>query len=204
MMSPMGCENSVVWALAETSNLAYWKANSESRGNLSIRQLVTQVQEIERCLLPGPRPIQPRDSPEDWSRYLTSEIFRTSTRLFLKSVESGDHPYVSEIKACVQETLDAIGRTPPQTGLDAIDSSTVIRSTVFAFYICGSLTDNESVLAFLQSRLTQKSGGDEVGVGNTLTISNLLDDLWDERRMQKPGHPVRWRRRLRMSEILLV
>jgi len=203
MLTPMGCENTVVWALAETSYLAYWKAKSISQGNLSIRQLVTQVQEIEPYLLPGPRPIEPREGPEGWSRFLTSEIFRTSTRLFLKTVESGDHPHVPEIRNCVEDTLAAIvGFPAPEAGLDYLAASAVIRSTVFGFYICGSLTDSEPVLNVLQSRLTQKPADE--GVGNTTTISDLLTILWDERRMQMPGHPVRWRRLLRKRQILLV
>lgn len=203
MLSPMGCDNTVVWALAETSNLAYCKAKSERQGSLSIRQLVNKVQDIEPWLLPGPQPIEPRDSPEGWSRYLTSEIFRTSTRLFLKSVESGDHPHVPEIQNCVHDTFAAIVSLPPaEAGLDILTTSAVIRSTVFAFYICGSLTDNEQILNVLQSRLTQKPSDE--GVGNTTTISALLTRLWDERRLQMPGHPVRWRRLLRKAEILLV
>lgn len=203
MLSPMGCENTVVWALAETSNLSYWKARLEAQGSLSIRHLVNQVQEIEPYLQQGPLPIEPHDSPEDWSRYLTSEIFRTSTRLFLKSVESGDHPHVPEIKECVRDTLGAILYYPPsEAGLDCLTISAIIRSTVFAFYICGSLTDDEQILNVLQSRLTQKPSDE--GVGNTTTISELLTLLWDERRTQVPSHPVGWRKLLRKKEILLV
>jgi hypothetical protein len=203
MLSPMGCENSVVLALAETSNLAYYKAKSERQGCLSIRQLVNKVQEIEPLLLPSPLPMEPRDSPEGWSRYLTSEIFRTSTRLFLQSVESGDHPHVPEIQLCVHDTLAAILRRPPREAcLDILTTSAVIRSTVFAFYICGSLADSEQILNILQAQLTQEISDE--GIGNTMTISALLTRLWDERRTQMPGHPVRWRRLLRKAEILLV
>lgn len=203
MLSPMGCENIVVWALAETSSLAYWKTTSEKQGNLSIRQLVNKVQEIEPWLLPGPRPIEPRDGSDGWSRYLVSEIFRTSTRLFLKSIESGDHPHVLEIKSCVEDTLNAIlSLPPPEAGMDKVTVSAVVRSTVFAFYICGSLTDSEPILLHLQSRLTQTPGGE--GIGNTATISELLTQLWDQRRMQTPGQPVRWRKLLRDKRVLLV
>lgn len=201
MLSPMGCENIVVWALAETSYLAFCKARSERQGTLSIRQLVHHVQEIEPWLQQGPQPIRPCDSPEGWSCYLISEIFRTSTRLYLKSVESGDHPHVPEIKDCVKDTFNAITNLPADQAAHII-SPAVTRSTVFAFYICGSLTDSEQVSNTLQSWLTQKRG--EEGIGNTTTISDLLRELWDERRMQSPGQPVQWRRLLRRKEILLV
>jgi hypothetical protein len=203
MLSPMGCENVVVWALAETSYLSWWKAKHTYRGDLSIRQLVSLVQEIEPYLLPGPRPVRPQLTPEDWTRYLASEIFRTSTKLFLKTVESGDFPNVLEIKECVMETLAAIKEFP--VGI-ANKLSAVVRSTVFGIYICGSLTDNEDVLRSLEIHLLQHSGrGMEIsGIGNTSTISWLLRRLWDERLAQPPGQPVRWRRLLAKEEILLV
>lgn len=199
MMSPMGCENVVVWALAEASYLSWWKRRRLMAGDLSIRQLVYQIQEIEPYLQAGPRPIQPQSDAEGWSRYLASEIFRTSTKLFLKSVESGDYPHVQEMRECVQETLTAILEFP-KGSLDM--TSAIVRNTVFGFYVCGSLTDSEGVLRALDLQLTQSSG--DGGVGNTSTISNLLRELWEQRMSTPPGQPVQWRQLLRKREILLV
>jgi len=199
MMSPMGCENVVVWALAEASYLSWWKRRRLTAGDLSIRQLVYQIQEIEPYLQAGPRPIQPQSDAEGWSRYLASEIFRTSTKLFLKSVESGDYPHVQEMRECVEETFAAISEFP-KGSLDM--TSAIVRNTVFGFYVCGSLTDNEQVLRELVVQLMQGSG--DGGVGNTKTISTLLGELWEQRMLTPPGRPVQWRQLLRKREILLV
>lgn len=199
MLSPMGCENVVVWALAETSYLSWWKARHAAAGDLSIRQLVASVQEIEPYLQAGPRPIPPQHTTGDWARYLASEIFRTSTKLFLKTVESGDFPCVPEIKECVQETVDYIRKLPVGVP-DCVNA--VVRNTVFGSYICGSFADNEEVLRVLDLQLSQLSSTNRLG--NTSTISWLLRKLWDERLAQPPGQPVRWRQLLAKEEILLV
>ena len=193
MMSLMGCENVVVWALAETSYLSYWKARQMEAGTLSIRQLVNLVQEIEPYLQPGPRPIQPQASIEDWSRYVASEVFRTSTKLFLKSVEAGDYPQVQEIRECIQETLAAIRY------FSLNRPGEVVRQSVFGIFMCGILSESEDVLKSVELHMMWHNSGEE----SSTMISDLLRRFWDERRMQHAGQPVRWRQLLSNEGILL-
>ncbi|KAF9485135.1 hypothetical protein BDN70DRAFT_927679 [Pholiota conissans] len=199
MLSPMGCENTVVWALAETAELSYWKRRHETQGDLSVRELVKRVQDIEMHLQPGPRPQRPGGDVDTWSRFVASEIFRTSTKLFLKSVESGDFPYVSEVQDCVLETYNAIMEFP--AALMTVKSA-VVRSTVFGIFICGSLTDNHDMRRVLYNHLLQNSGHE--GVGNCTTVSSLLDTMWRERDAGPLNLPVRWREYLNHAQILLV
>ncbi|KAI0822517.1 fungal-specific transcription factor domain-containing protein [Trametes gibbosa] len=65
MLPVMGCENKIVLAIAEISNLAYWKENQLRRGTLSIPELVRRGADLEERLLapssPPPllAPLQP-------------------------------------------------------------------------------------------------------------------------------------------------
>jgi hypothetical protein len=205
MMSPMGCQNIVVWALAETSYLSYWKTHQEQRGTLSIPELVRKVADIEQYLRPGPRPERPHENAEDWSRFLASEIFRTSTRLFLKTVESGDFPHVPEVKDAVDDAFMAIIEFPKSLqNLQNLGDykSAIVRSTVFGIFICGSLTNDERQKSNLHLQLTQNTGHE--GVGNTRATWQLLEKLWLERAQKEPQKPVQWRQLLNKAEILLV
>ncbi|KAI0649396.1 fungal-specific transcription factor domain-containing protein [Trametes meyenii] len=62
MLPVMGCENKIVLAIAEISNLAYWKSSQIRRGTLSIPELVHRGADIEETLL-GPSSPQPLAVP---------------------------------------------------------------------------------------------------------------------------------------------
>ncbi|KAH9481306.1 ustiloxin B cluster transcription factor ustR [Psilocybe cubensis] len=200
MMSPMGCQNQVVWALAETSYLSYWKKIQQQQGTLSIADLVRRVADIDVYLEEGPLPERPQKDEEDWTRYLASEIFRTATRLFLRTVESGDYPKVTEIRQAVYRTFQAIRNFPKY--LDGSHQSAVVRSTVFGIFICGALSDDPELRNMLKIQLEQNQGGVN-GVGNCGVTSGLLDNLWFNRR-PNDGQPVKWRDILKVNQILLV
>src|SRR6202042_1183995 len=73
-MSPiMGCENHIVWALAEISNLACWK--ELQKGVLSMPELVKRGTKIEKHLMPPASPPVCYDELEH-IRILTSQVFR--------------------------------------------------------------------------------------------------------------------------------
>ncbi|KAI9061083.1 hypothetical protein FKP32DRAFT_1594762, partial [Trametes sanguinea] len=59
MLPVMGCENKIVLAIAEISNLACWKESQLQRGTLSIPELVRRGAEIEETLLvpSSPQPL---------------------------------------------------------------------------------------------------------------------------------------------------
>ena len=199
MMSPMGCENVVVWALAEASSLSCWKRSHKRKGTLSQRELLRKVEEIETHLEPqAPLPQRPLNSPEEWSRLLTSRIFSSSTKLFLQSIANGDHPRVPEIRNCVDEAFKCIVELP---NVVCDSKAAIVRSTVFGIFLCGSLTDDPVKRRLLTVHLMQEAGAD--GIGNTSTVLRLLQDQWDSRKKSSKSS-VPWREQLRQAQVLLV
>lgn len=199
MMSPMGCENVVVWALAEASSLSCWKRAHKRKGTLSQRELIRRAEEIEDHLeaqisLPQP---QPSLEATEESRVLASRIFRSSTKLFLQSIVNGDHPRVPELRKCVDETFKYITDVSPANE----NRPAIVRSTVFGIFLCGCLTDDPQQKRRLSLSLQQESGAD--GVGNTSTVLRLLQDIW-EMQESSSRSSVPWREQLRKAQILLV
>ncbi|KAJ7592927.1 fungal-specific transcription factor domain-containing protein [Mycena floridula] len=196
MMSIMGCKNIVVWALAEISTLSAWKRHQLARGCLSMPELVQKGGEIDIHLAPStsqhPELIQPTVDAS-WSKY-TSEIFRASARLYLRSVVSGDHPSVPEIAEAVTDTIKCLQTIPKD---DSSGPSAVIRSTVFGLFIAGCLTDNPENRGIVEDHL-----GSGSGPGNCITVKKKLQDMWNSRGAKREAVP--WRESLHKSKLLLV
>jgi len=202
MMSVMGCENHVVWAMAETSNLAAWKQDQLNKGCLSVPDLVAKAGDIDASLAMQrcPEPMTDDiDLGRHLSRQLTAEVFRSSTRVYLRSVVSGDHPSVHEIIEGVEETISCLDRVPIRAHEHNVANS-VVRSTVYSIFVCGCLTDNHSHRSFLIARLNQK----DKNVGNVSSVGKLMERVWRERDENPKGNPVRWREILKESNMLLV
>jgi len=173
------------------------------KGTLSQRELVRKVEEIETYLEPQPPlPQPPLESAEEWSRLLTSRIFRSSTKLFLQSVANGDHPRVPEVRRCVDETFKCIVDFP---NVVSDNKAAIVRSTVFGIFLCGSLTDDPVKKHLLALHLMQEAGSDGVGngVGNTSTVLRLLQQQWEARK-RSPKASVPWREQLKQAQVLLV
>ncbi|TFK70316.1 hypothetical protein BDN72DRAFT_839172 [Pluteus cervinus] len=196
MMTPMGCDNHVVWALAETGVLAEWKRNQANLGRLSIAELVEKAKEIEEVL---ERPSSRTDvldlNSQEYTRFLTSEIFRTSTRLYLCTVVSGDHPMVPEIQEAVGNVIQTI---QPLQAVPATMATRVIRSTVFAFFLCGSLATEHADRQLIDLLLQREC---QNAVGNCPPIRRLLAELWHRGDLRGP---VEWQQALKKANILLV
>lgn len=214
MMSPMGCENRVVWALAETCMLARWKHNEDVKCRLSVTELVIKAQEIDNMLYPKPyepptEPMSDADAELHHLRYLASEIFRCSTRLYLAAVVNNDHPQVRQIQDRVEESMVVfrnLFQTPSTVDLYKVSRS-VIRSTVFGLYLTGSLTQNREHRQHLLEHINRESVGANQnageGVGNCGSIRKMLEHVWKESDAD-PAKPVPWRRVLKECQILLV
>jgi hypothetical protein len=202
MMSPMGCENHVVWALAETSHLSVWKQSQVAKGRLSIPELVARSNAIDIALDP-PQVEDLRQDDTNCRRRLASEIFRSSTRLYLRSVVSGDHPHVPEIKESVQDTISSIQRIKHSVHYqsDSTIARSVVRSTVFSLFICGALAEDQQHQSVILEQLDREMGE---GVGNCSSIRSLLQQLWDTRAQSRKSDPVQWRDLLDRSRMLLV
>lgn len=201
MKSVMGCDTTVVWAMAETSALSVWKNAQSRKGSLSVPELVKRGRDIERHLTkPGLISSGAFVEDIDRSRELTSEIFRTATLVYLRSVVSGDHPHVAEIKSAIQNTIACIEQIP--TGMHSV-SDAVVRSTVFAFFICGCLTDSEEQKKYLYTKLDLRNSTGST-VGNGASVQDLLHRVWLNRKQHPVGDPVPWRDELSKASLLLV
>lgn len=198
MMSVMGCENSVVWALAETSALSAWKRSQEAHGRLSVPDLVSKGLDIGRCLTPSPAPLlQPTmmQTSVEQLRHSTAEIFHASARIYLSSVVSGDHVSIREIAEAVEDFMDCVRRIP----LVSDSRSAIVRSTVFSFFICGSFTDNPN---YRQEIIDHLDHGE--GPGNSRTVRCMLREIWSSRASKKRSESVPWRKMLHEHKLLLV
>lgn len=195
MMPVMGCENHILWAMAEISWLAVWKQREWHRGCLSMPELVERGKDIERYLIPE-RPVDPSTLDSD-PEHFTSEIFRASSRVYLHSVISGDFPYCPEIKEGVQETINILQMVPEPHR----KSRHVVRSVVFSIFICGCLTDDVNHRDYLLHRLEAEELKEPVG--NCGGVKSLIEEVWSQRANEKTK-PVRWREALKKAAMLLV
>jgi hypothetical protein len=201
MMSVMGCENHVVWAMAEVTALLAWKESQQRQGCLSIPALVERGLRIEKHILCRSGPPLPPKNDIHYHRYVTSDVFRASTRVYLHSVLSGDFPNCPEIMESVDDTIRCLKRVSEMgSGVFGNRSSrSVVRSVVFSIFICGCLTDDLEKRKYLLDCLTAQTAET---VGNCPEVKDLMEDVWAVPRT--PDEPVLWRLQLRESGILLV
>ncbi|KAJ6512966.1 fungal-specific transcription factor domain-containing protein [Mycena sanguinolenta] len=206
MMTVMGCENHVVWALAEASALAVWKRKQQNAGTLSVPDLVARGSNLDSYLnaAASPPPMYPgalgQEAETGLARELSNNIFRAATRVYVRSIVSGDYPHVPEIIEAVDETLGYL-RAPAQHSQKV--HSSVVRSTVFGFFICGALSNNQDTRHQVKELLIlSREDPAQSTVGNSASIRRLLDDIWRERRAKNT--PLRWRDMLKAANILLV
>ena len=211
MMSVMGCENETALAIAETSALACWKVAQERQGKLSVPDLVDRGRIIEQeCLSrisPASMSMQPQPVPpggvlypaggsgisDDLSakRRLTADIFRSTARVYLHSVISGEHPGCPEIRDGVRETIECLRRVPVGGsshghghgqghghGSGSVARS-VLRSVVFGICLCGCLADDPDDREFLLRRLDAEEQAE--GVGNCASARLVMQEVWRRR-----------------------
>ncbi|KAF8134748.1 fungal-specific transcription factor domain-containing protein [Mycena galopus ATCC 62051] len=198
MMSIMGCENLVLWVLAEASALSVWERKQRERGCLSVQELIKRAANLE-AYLDTARASHLAYNPTltlTEARALSADIFRRATRVYLRSIMLGNYPNVREIVESVDEAI-ALLRQPQ------IPSS-VVRSTMFAFFVCGALTHDKRHQHEVASKLDlEEEEPAESVVGSSLSIKKLLETIWSERLKSSPGRPVEWRKVLRQSRMLL-
>ncbi|KAH8100966.1 fungal-specific transcription factor domain-containing protein [Cristinia sonorae] len=211
MLPVMGCENHIVLAIAEISDLACWKATRSRQMSLSVPQLVERGREIEKTYLSpddslyGPSSASSHPVSVDMEilqrRRLTNEIFRASARVYLHTVLSGENPACPEIVRGVADTIHALKQVPTDSPRIHRD---VIRSVVFGICICGCLTDDRGQRNFLLKMLQSQQ---QESVGNVAEVQRLMETVWERRaRNQNGGQTVNWRDVMREStkELLLL
>jgi len=195
MLSPMGCENDVVWAISQISTLAEWKREQDIKGRLSLPELVAKGKVLEQ-ILDNPRCLQPcRDDPSTILHSSTASIFRAAAQLYLASVVSGDHPLVHEVSRWTQKTYSVIKAIHHEA------LQPVVRSTVFAFFLCGCFSVEPTQQKYIKDVLLYQEQSTELG--NCKSIVNLLEAIWRNTSAESRG-PVPWQALLREKHILLV
>ncbi|KIK16892.1 hypothetical protein PISMIDRAFT_685897 [Pisolithus microcarpus 441] len=194
MLSIMGCDNHIVYALAEIAALAAWKERNRSENRLSVPELVRRGQHIEKILKkPSSLPMTFHDHAQherSHQRMLTAEVFRASAHVYLHSVISGDYPQCPEIIEAVDRTIGCLRAAESgQTG------RAVVRSVVFSICIAGCLTDDLGHKEYLRKRLKEQRG-----IGNCSQVQHLISEVWRRRGKER----VDWRQVMREAEMLLV
>ena len=198
MMKLTGCENHIIWALAETSYLLAWKQTQIRRRCLRLGDLLEIAADIQASLLRQPM-AEPYHHDIDYCRHVTSEIFRSSARVYLLSVLLGDYPFVPETRESVEDTLRCIQLVPNVSS--AVLRQTALRSTVFSIFICGCLTDDACHRKVLLDHLDRETGE---CVGRLSRIRQLLERVWETRAMNDKLSSVRWLEVLKEQQIVLV
>ncbi|KAK7463445.1 hypothetical protein VKT23_006797 [Stygiomarasmius scandens] len=194
MMKIMGCENRILWALSEISALADWKQRQDKDGKRSVLELVRRANVLEESLAaPSQQTFSQFDNVEEDARYYASEIFRTAAIVYLRTVVNDDHWRVSDIETAVKDCVSAF-KSFMQHRNDVRHA--VVRSTVFAVFLCGCLTNVENDWEVLQNFSS------EVGtVGNCMHALELMKKV---RAGRMKAQPVQWRKALNKEQLLLV
>ncbi|KZT29974.1 hypothetical protein NEOLEDRAFT_1056025 [Neolentinus lepideus HHB14362 ss-1] len=174
MLRPMGCDNETFLALAEVSNLAWWKDNQQKYNRLSVIELIGNGRQIEDKYLRRNAPPPAGTKAHDPHR-LTSNIFRASARLYLHSILAGDYPACKEISEAVDDTVRCLKAIPTDGNL----RRSIVRSVVFSICICGCLTDDAEHRHYLLERLREQERVSDIG--NCGAVKSVMQTVWDRR-----------------------
>ncbi|KAG6841433.1 hypothetical protein C0991_011103 [Blastosporella zonata] len=204
-----GCPDQAMLALAEVSNLAWWKATELRNGTLSYRELVRRGDDIEKRLRQhqssaarlgdiDQATLHPHVMESTVAPFLTEEVRRLVSKLFceaavlsLHTVLSNANPGVSEIG----ESVETISRL-----LSQLTASDVDRALVFPICIAGSLTDNSNRREFFKSRLQHLDDS----IGNLMQTRLVMETVWQKRDVSGIAVDVREIIRERGMNVLLL
>ena len=227
MLPVMGCENKIVLAIAEISNLAHWKEGCLRRGALSIPELVHRGASIEEQLLApaspnnalaplqpgmyGPqalhshmRPSGPGGGGGGGSADEADVMWRRrlTNNIFRASAKVYLHTVLSgDYPACpeiVGAVTETIGALHDVPEQPSVHRS-VVRSVVFGICLSGCLTDDRAQRSFLLKMLERQQ---HESVGNIREVSRLMQQVWQRRdrdREQGRYTSVDWRAVMRES-----
>jgi hypothetical protein len=186
-------------AIAEISDLAYWKDVCIQRGSLSMPELVDRDRPIEVMLLKHPQPPPPpggvyypaggggsANNPEA-KRRLTADIFRTTARVYLHSVLSGENLGCPDIRNMVRKTINSLRCVPAEQSNGVARS--VLRSVVFGMCLCSCLTDDNEEQDFLLKHLDKEQAQD---MGNCTLARSVMQLVWKQRQNSFNGASLSW------------
>ncbi|KIK53332.1 hypothetical protein GYMLUDRAFT_63733 [Collybiopsis luxurians FD-317 M1] len=182
MLPIIGCENRIVWAMAQISSLSCWRQSREKEGRLSILELSRRANDIE-VYLAAPNP----------SLEARSEAFRTSAIVYLRTIIHGDHPLVFEIAEAVNE---AIGSLEQLASAPERARHSAVWTTVFPLFICAALTTKKVKRNSLIKTL--------IGEGEVGSCRGVVELLQGLNTVTKKTKTVPWRAAIRACNMLLV
>jgi len=217
-----GFPDEILYAIAQTSELAFWKSQESLKGTLSTRELIRRGDAIERGLRQiqettvtssglsldlglGPElsPLLSGDSNlespfgNDDSRRGVRDLFKESALLYLHTTLSDPNPGVHEISTSVSNIIQLIQQLP---------TGEVDQSIVLPIYVAGCMTDNMAQRQYLSGRLRSRDH-----LGNLLQTRSAMESVWHQRDvLRQTGAPgwetVDWREGLRdnSTSLLLV
>lgn len=214
-----GFPDEILYAIAQTSELAHWKSQESLKGTLSTRELIRRGDIIERGIRDttatnsglsldlgfGPElsPLMSGDSNldspflNDDTRRGVRDLFKESALLYLHTTLSDPNPGVHEISTSVANIIQLIQQQP----MGEVDQSVVL-----PIYIAGCMTDNLLQRQYLSGRLRSHNN-----LGNLLQTRSAMENVWHKRDvLRQTGAPgwetVDWREGLRngTSSLLLV
>ncbi|KAG6845479.1 hypothetical protein H0H87_008839 [Tephrocybe sp. NHM501043] len=208
-----GCPDEAMLALAEISNLAYWKATEQRNGTLSYRELVGRGNDIEQRLQQhsstvtrlsevDQAPLHPHlqtpamepavtPFPTEEARRIVSKVFCEAALLSLHIVLSNANPGVLEIGESVETIVRLLSQLTP---------SEVDRALVFPICLAGSLTDNSSRREFCKSRLQHLDDS----IGNLMQTRLVMEAVWQKRDVNGVAIDIRETIRERGINVLLL
>ncbi|TBU50366.1 fungal-specific transcription factor domain-containing protein [Dichomitus squalens] len=207
MLPVMGCENKIVLAIAEISNLAHWKESQSRRGCLSIPELVHRGTMIEEQLLAPASPHNPlvplqagMYGPQAQHSHMypngvggsggggggggEADVVwrrRLTNNIFRASAKVYLHTVLSgDYPACpeIQNAVtETIGALHDVPDQPSVHRS-VVRSVVFGICLSGCLTDDRGQRAFLLNMLKRQQ---QESMGNITEVARLMQQVWDRR-----------------------
>jgi len=218
-----GFPDEILYAMAQTSELAFWKSQESMKGTLSTRDLIRRGDAIERVIRQVREttatssglsldlglgaelsPLMSGDSSLD-SPFLSDEdrrgvrnLFKESALLYLHTTLSDPNPGVHEISTSVANIIRLIQQLPSGGEVD--------QTLVLPIYIAGCMTDIHVQRQYLSGRLRSHNN-----LGNLLQTRSAMEHVWHKRDvLRQAGAPgwetVDWREGLRdgSSSLLLV
>jgi len=217
-----GFPDEILYAIAQTSELAFWKSRESLKGTLSTRELIRrgdaieqgirQIQEttatssglpLDLSLISDLSPLMGGDSSVE-SPFLSDDarrgvrgLFKESALLYLHTTLSDSNPGVHEISTSVANIIQLIQQ---------LSSGEMDQTIVFPIYIAGCMTDNLAQRQYLSGRLRGLTN-----LGNLLHARSAMESVWRKRDvLRQTGAPgwetVDWREGLRegSASLLLV
>jgi len=217
-----GFPDEILYAIAQTSELAFWKSQESLKGTLSTRELIRrgdaieqgirQIQEttatssglsLDLGLMADLSPLMGGDSNPD-SPFLSDDarrgvrgLFKESALLYLHTTLSDPNPGVHEISTSVANIVQLVQQ---------LSTRDMDQTIAFPIYIAGCMTDSLVQRQFLSGRLRSHNN-----LGNLPQTRSAMESVWHKRDvLRQTGAPgwetVDWREGLRegSTSLLLV